>query len=649
MVLPVSRGSTVSIATPRLLSLLLLALLATDLIQAQSSLPQQPLEQTQKPPIDAAKKLIDAGKPEEASESLQKFIETSPQSPFLPDAYLVLGQLLMGQQKWDEAGGYFRRLIEEYPTSEFMAQAKLGLATGLLKTGQLDAALPLLREAIGQASEPALKLAILRRLEEIYLAKADYPQTIQAALEQLPLVPPEEARFIEERVRSLLYARASESDLRRVAEHYQHVFPGDFALLRLLDIYGAAGEDYKVTRIAREFFRRFPTHEQTGAVTNVLLAQRKKLKSKDLILGALLPLSGPLSPYGNQVLNGIRIALDQVTDMGPRLAIGLVTKDTENDSKQLTIELDDLLEDYQPLAVIGPLLTRTLKTVAPAADARDVVFFSPSATYPEVQRLGRSLFNAAVNNHELVRELTEQAIVTMGWKRLCILAPQDAYGSEMAQAFSDEVRRLGGELIASESYETKENDFGAPIKRLKAADLKKYGKLEPGPKKGKVMKLYTPGFDAIFLPGDVAKVGLLAGQLRFHGITAPILGTNELNSPELLRIGGRSVENTVFADSFFMDSPNPVVRNFVDRYRARFNEPPTAFAAQAYEATQLVLDAILKGATTGRAIRESLKKVKNFPGLSGPLSMTPAGYLERRYSLIQVKGGRFMAIMDSRS
>ena len=90
------------------------------------------------------------------------------------------------------------------------------------------------------------------------------------------------------------------------------------------------------------------------------------------------------------------------------------------------------------------------------------------------------------------------------------------------------------------------------------------------------------------------------------------------------------------------------MRNFVEQYRKHFQQPPTAFAAQAYEATRLVLDGILKGATTGRVLRESLKNVKNAPGLIGPLTMNPAGYLERRYVLIQVKNGRLVPLMDMR-
>ncbi len=613
---------------------------------ARSVTPQIPPRQ--KAQLDAARSLLDSGRPQEAVEALQSFIATYPDSRLMPETYRLLGQALGSMQKWEQANVYFRRLLEEYPDSELRTEARVGLATGLIKLGQLENALPLLRQANTEATTPALKLGILRRLEEAYLTKPDYPLAVEAALDSRPLVSAEEGRAIEDRVLSLLNSKLGETDLRRLAERFPEAFPGDMAMLRLLEQYSAAGEDYKVTRTAREFFKRFPKHEQVGAVTSVLTTQRKKLKSYEFLLGAVLPLSGPLSQYGQEVLNGIRIGMEQISEYAPRPTIGLVVKDTEDDQKQLIIELDDLLEDYRPVAVLGPLLTKNLKIVAPAADARDIVFFTPTATYSEVQRLGRSLFNAGVNHRELVQDVAEQAIVRSGWKRLCILAPQDAYGNEMLRVFVDEITRLGGELIASDTYNAKDNDFGPAIKRLKAADLNKYGKLTTSAKKGKSAKNYTPGFDAIFVPGDVEKVALLAGQLHFHGMAVPILGTNALNSPELLRIGGRSVEGALFADSFFVDSPNPVVRNFVDRYRARFHEAPTAFAAQAYEATQLILEAILKGARTGKAIRERLQAIRNVQGLSGPLSMNPMGYLERRYALIQVKGGRLMSLTDSR-
>src|SRR2546426_11758632 len=91
---------------------------------------------------------------------------------------------------------------------------------------------------------------------------------------------------------------------------------------------------------------------------------------------------------------------------------------------------------------------------------------------PDVQLLGQYLFNTAVNSRALVRDLATYATGPLGWKRFCILAPRDQYGAEMTQAFAEEIHRLGGEIIAVDTYRPDDNDFGPPLQPIKEADLK---------------------------------------------------------------------------------------------------------------------------------------------------------------------------------
>ncbi|TLY26574.1 MAG: tetratricopeptide repeat protein [Nitrospirae bacterium] len=526
-------------------------------------------EEEVKAQIDKASGLAEEGRADAAVEILQKVIAASPQSEHIPVAYLLLGKVLSGQKNYEEAGAYYRRLLEEYPGSDLAPQARLGLISTLLKTGQLNAALPLLFEAKGQTTDPAVKRIILQQLEEVYLANQDYVQMVETAVEARALAPEEERRSIEQRIAEIVRSRIGEKDLRHFVDKYPRTFPSDIALLRLIELYGSAGEDYKLARAARDFLTQFPLHEQAASVDALLAGQRKKLKSMAYRIGALLPLSGALSPYGTDVLNGIRIAFGEATEAIPQLAVGLVVKDTEGAAQVLASELDDLLNEYQPIAVIGPLLSREVKAVAAAADAYEVVFITPTATLADVQLLGQYLFNTAVNSRALVRDIAAYATGPLGWKRFCILAPRDQYGAEMTQAFAEEIHRLGGEIIAVDTYRPDDNDFGPPIKRIKEADLKRYGKMESPPtppqKKGiKETKIYIPGFDAIFLPGEAQKVSLIAGQIRFYAAKVGLLGTNGMDTPELLHFDTRAVEEAIFADSFFVDSPDPAVRNFVE-------------------------------------------------------------------------------------
>ncbi|MFM8550909.1 MAG: penicillin-binding protein activator, partial [Nitrospiraceae bacterium] len=231
------------------------------------------------------------------------------------------------------------------------------------------------------------------------------------------------------------------------------------------------------------------------------------------------------------------------------------------------------------------------------------------------------------------------------YKRFCILHPETAYGQELARLFSQEVRQRGGEIIAIESYPDNATDFGPQIKQMKAEDLKRHGTaVTSKTSKGATMITYTAGFDALFLPGSAGQVSLLAPQLRFYDIKVPLLGGNTWNTPDLLRLSDRSIDGSVFVDGWFQDSPDPAMREFVEQYRRKYQSNPTLFAAQAYDAAKLALDAIRKGATNGKSLREHLLKSQELPSLSGLASFGPGGTLERRVFLIQVKQGKLIQL-----
>jgi ABC-type branched-subunit amino acid transport system substrate-binding protein len=211
--------------------------------------------------------------------------------------------------------------------------------------------------------------------------------------------------------------------------------------------------------------------------------------------------------------------------------------------------------------------------------------------------------------------------------------------------FSEEVVKLGGEIIARASYDPSATDFGPQIKYLKEADLSKYGLLGPPPQQKGEVREYTPGFDGVFLPSDYDQAGLIAAQLAFYAIEGvTLLGTNGWNSQDLFRIGGKYIDGGIFVDGFFPGSTDPSVRSFVERYRNRYDQEPTLLAAQAYDTANLILKALQQGAVTGEAVRDFVGRIQNFSGVTGPISSTPEGELSKQLYVIQVKDGKFVQI-----
>jgi ABC-type branched-subunit amino acid transport system substrate-binding protein/predicted negative regulator of RcsB-dependent stress response len=604
------------------------------------------------PDLMQAKRLLDAGQPEEATTILRRFLATSPKPDLLDDTYLLLGAALHDTKEYPEALKYLQQLQQEFPNSEVADRGKLMLARVHASMGNVDLALPILFSVRTLSKDDTAKLEALHLSGELYVQKKDPVRAIQAWMDEMALGPDDQAEEIHTRISELIRGQLDRKTLDRIQEIYSRTFPGDLASIRLIELYVARGEEHQASRQIQQFLNRFPTHPYAAKASDLLGTLQAKLKSYQFVLAAVLPLSGKLGPFSNDVLGGIQLAIELNKDRATGSSVGLIVKDYESERATFLDDLSRLLTDDQPIAVIGPLLSKSLPVMAELAERTKTPLITPTATIPNVRRLGSYVFSTAVTYGMQAKRIAAYAAGEQGFRRFCILYPETTYGRELAHLFSQEIQQHDGEIIAMESYKEGETDFNAQLKRIKAEDLKKYGlsvPVDPTKMTGKLTKLdkkvlYTPGFDAIFIPGRAQEAGLIAAQLNFHDMKVPFLGTNGWNSPDFARTADQSIDGAVFVDGFYVDSPNPNVQDFVNRYKKRFQTTPTLFAMQGYDAAKLVLEAIRRGATSGEAVREYFMTQRDLPTMLGPTSFGPDGMLSRPLFLIQVKRGRFTQV-----
>jgi len=612
----------------------------------EPSLPQLKKDPARSPdsgPLAKAKALLDAQQDDDAIEVLKLFL-ASARGESLADAYFLMANALADKKEYTEAADYLERLVTEFPKADVTVRGRILLGATQAHLGRMDAALSTLAEVRAQAEDDETKRQALLAIGDVHAGKKDAVRAVQAWLDAMVIEPAERGAEARERVRRLVQEQADRTALGHLRDAYPTTFPGDLVLIRLIELHHARGEEHLAERHLRLFVTHFPAHEYAPSASEQLRTFKTKLKASQYILAAALPTSGRLSPFGTEALNGIRLAIEKAKDgLGP---VGLAVKDTAGLEKTaLRSELVELIAEYRPQAVIGPLLSRHLQTAAAVAEETDTPFLAPASTATDVRRLGTYLFSTALTYPQQARRLADYAVGRLGYKRVGVLHPDTAYGQELARLFIQEVRQRGGEIIAVESYPENATDFGPQIKQLKAEDLKRHGKATTSKtSKGATMITYTPGFDALFLPGSSNQIALLAPQLRFYDIKVPLLGSNTWNSPDLLRLADRSIEGSVFVDGWFQESQDPAMRDFVEQYRRKYQTNPTLFAAQAYDATRLVLETIRKGATSGKGVREQLLKSQDLPSLGGPAAFGPGGTLDRRVFLIQVKQGKLVQL-----
>ena len=601
----------------------------------------------------------------EALRLIERFLDQSDTPTFIEQFTFLHAIALEAEGQLNQAITTLEQFLEEFPGSTLAHDVRLRLGTLYTEVQQPNRAVSILSRVLDLSSDETLRAEALYRLCLAYESNGEYLRAIETALHHAEQSGADTRRDLLDYVRHLILEKMNEPSLGEVIEAFPGTFPGDLALIRLIEFHKSRDDDTLAERDIRAFLHRFPRHRYAPTAAALLRTAVAGIKAHRHVIAATLPFSGKMKPFGTETFNGIRLALKEDETLGSTGAVGLVVKDSALPTARLRRDVSQLLDEFAPIALIGPLLAREVQLLADTPDFAAVPFITPTATLPNVKQFGRYWFSSAMTPSLQINRLVEYVMRHFGYTRFCILAPQTPHGKKLLHIFQRAAVQNGGEVIAAEWYQPGTTDASRQIIRMKETDLSLYGEMLPlapekqiDPKNGVVTQdatpedgneedvpfVYTPGFDALFLPGHPTDVAFLAAQLAFFDVNVPLLGTNTWNHPNLLTWGRSSIDGGLFGDALFLETTDPKTRRFITAYRERFQSDPSMFAVQAYDAMRVVLDAIRRGATTGPDVRIQLFVRHDLPTLSGLEKFDEGGILTRKVYMIQIQNGRFVQL-----
>jgi len=101
-----------------------------------------------------------------------------------------------------------------------------------------------------------------------------------------------------------------------------------------------------------------------------------------------------------------------------------------------------------------------------------------------------------------------------------------------------------------------------------------------------------------------------------------LIGSDGWDTPNLLELGGEALHGVYYANHFWVNSDDPLARKFVGDYKAKYGLMPDALAATAYDGARMLFDAIRRaGSTESGKIRKALAETKDFPGVTGMITL----------------------------
>jgi branched-chain amino acid transport system substrate-binding protein len=362
--------------------------------------------------------------------------------------------------------------------------------------------------------------------------------------------------------------------------------------------------------------------EQPAPVSQAApVASPAPAQNEPLLIGSVGSLTGPEASFGTPVRDGIQFAVEQVNAAGgvKGRKVELRAYDSQGRLEDSVSAAQRLVSKDRVLLILGEVSSSSSLAIADVAQAARVPMVTPSATHPDVTRKGDYIFRTCFIDPFQGQAMARFARESLKLERVSILQDgRNAYSLGLSQAFQQAFTRLGGTIVSIEGYSKGDTDFRSPLLAVK--------KVKP---------------QALYLPGFYGEVGVIGRQAQEVGLRLPLLGGDGWESERLLELAGNSLEGSYYSTHYAVDNPSPELRRFVAEYQARYGQPPDVSAALGYDAARVALAAMERAESlTGPAIRDALAKTKDFPSVSGTISLDADRNPVKPAVILKIEGGK---------
>jgi branched-chain amino acid transport system substrate-binding protein len=362
-------------------------------------------------------------------------------------------------------------------------------------------------------------------------------------------------------------------------------------------------------------------------IASLLIACQPQGGADKIRIGVFMSLTGTTANFGISSTNGIKMAADEVNAAGGinGKQVEVLVEDDRSDASEAATIVTKFVTQSQVHAILGEVASSRSIAAAPIAQNAKIPMLTPSSTNPEVTKKGNFIFRSCFIDPVQGAAIAQFAAKSLNAKTAAIMVDRkNDYSTGLEKVINETFTRMGGQIVATQSYQEGDQDFNAQLTSLKGANPQ-----------------------VIFVPGYYNDVGLIAKQARDKGITVPLIGGDGWDSVQLYAIGGSALNGSFFTNHYSPYDSDPKVQKFVSDYKARYNTVPDALAATAYDAARIMFDAIKRSPSLdGTAIRDSLAATKDFPGVTGTVTFNEQRDAVKPIVMIEIKDGGTYAVRE---
>ena len=382
----------------------------------------------------------------------------------------------------------------------------------------------------------------------------------------------------------------------------------------LADIYIKKGEAQKAEKLLAVCGESLSVDQRTNLSNTD--------KDNTLEIAMVLPLSGDMASYGEEIYNGAVIASEQYRKESGKI-INLVPYDTKGDPLEAAQIISQLSLSAQTDAVVGPLTSEEGAVASAILNCGTLPMIVPAATEAGLTRLSPTSFQLSPNIELESISLADYAYTQLHADSVVIISSSITDHIRMTRAFERRFKQLGGTVVAVEYYRSRDKDFGLYIRDIKSillghpTDSTFYINADGDTLDFELLACYV---DCIFMPGVPKQLKQLVPQLHFYNLNGTYLGTDGWGDDEVYKLGDDVTKGAVFASPFIEGKISNEFVKLSSAYDSRYGKRPQRLAALGFDSIKLIAQSVT-AKVSRESIIENLKKIKNYNGASGMITI----------------------------
>ena len=335
-------------------------------------------------------------------------------------------------------------------------------------------------------------------------------------------------------------------------------------------------------------------------VVNTLTACSSSQESLEKILriGVVGPESGGSAQLGQGQRKAVELAVNEINKnkLAGEWKLEAVFQDDEGNPTKSSSATNKLIQESKVNVIIASINSSSTLADMVVTERAGIPQITPGSTGASITEQGNKwIFRTAANDGFQADALIKYAKEDLGITKVATFTASDDYGQSGAKLLKNAIEKYGLELVANPTYNNGDKDF-----------------------KPQLITIRDNGAQAIFMWGLYTEAALISNQSQQLGLDVQLFGASGMAAQKLIELGGDAAQGLILTQTFLPDADIPTVKEFVQKYKEKYNEDPIPHGAQAYDTVYIIANAVLKAdSSEPEALRDAIRNTQGLELVTG--------------------------------